>query len=150
MKIIKQPNIYIFPTLLCSMNCMIKTKSNGIKCGMIDLYKLFGKKWSYALFYNIDVIPISFNEIDRMSKKKINPTLLSKRLKELVGFKLIKKKILNNRTYYSITKEGKELKSLLKQIKDFCRQIGYELPQECRDTDCENCGVFREVFYKIS
>ncbi|MBI2548578.1 helix-turn-helix transcriptional regulator [Candidatus Woesearchaeota archaeon] len=114
------------------------------KCGIVDLHHLFGKKWTYALFYNINEEPLSFNELDAMADRSVNPTLLSKRLKELSEFHLIIRETKNNRVYYRLTKEGARLKQLFMEIKLLAKEMGCAIPKECKEGDCSGCKLFRK------
>tara|TARA_Y100000310_G_C20299771_1_gene631195 strand:+ start:144 stop:536 length:393 start_codon:yes stop_codon:yes gene_type:complete len=118
---------------------------SSIKCGMLDLHTLFGKKWTYGLLHNIDENPVNYNRLYTLSNREINPTLLSERLKELVKFKIINRETIDNKICYSITKEGNKLKELLQQIKDLSKELSCYIPEECKGKDCSGCREFKKI-----
>ncbi len=114
----------------------------GKKCELIELYYLLGKKWTIELFHYIKDEPISFNELRRLTCDIISPILLSRRLKEMINFKLIKKRNLNKRIVYEITNEGKEMKDIMHNLKRWAVKNDYELPSFCKKGKCHCDYVF--------
>ena len=109
---------------------------NDIVCDLIELYGFLGKKWTVALFHNITDEPVSFNELERLTKGLISPILLSSRLKKMIDFKLIDKKMIDGRPVYQITSEGKKLKDIMHNIKDWAIECNYDLPDICKKKKC--------------
>lgn len=114
------------------------------ECDIIKIYSFLGKEWTIILLHNINDEPLSFNNIQRMFHKKINPTLLSLRLKDFVKFKILVKKTVNGKLCYSITPEGLKLKKLLHDIKDWAIQCEYSVPNECLKGECICKYVFSD------
>tara|TARA_Y100000310_G_C20698277_1_gene827274 strand:- start:5742 stop:6125 length:384 start_codon:yes stop_codon:yes gene_type:complete len=115
------------------------------ECGILDLHRFLGKRWTYSLMHNIGDKPISYNQLYNLNKRIINPTLLSDRLKELTKFNIIKKVSDKNRIYYSITGEGKKLKKLLNDIKNISANLNCKIPDQCLEGDCSNCTEFKKL-----
>ena len=65
-------------------------KGESSNCELLDLFKFLGEKWTVPLFLNIKETKITYNDLNRVSHNVINPTLLSKRIKSLVKFKIVK------------------------------------------------------------
>ncbi|PLW79312.1 hypothetical protein C0585_08535 [Candidatus Woesearchaeota archaeon] len=100
----------------CDENCEIK-----------ELYSFLGKKWSIKLIRIIQT-PKTYNELEKYFNKKINPTLLSKRLKDMINLKLAKKED----DKYVITSEGIKFLDITKMIVDWAHDTKYEIPSECK------------------
>jgi len=115
-----------------------------MKCDLLDLHSLFGKKWTYGLFYSITLKGSTYNELFTATDKKINETLLSSRLKELMGYNLIKKEIKDGHTCYSSTAFGEKLKKSLMNIKSLIEENGCCTPEQCKGKDCSNCPSFKK------
>ncbi|MFW6014170.1 MAG: winged helix-turn-helix transcriptional regulator [Candidatus Nanoarchaeia archaeon] len=108
-------------------------KNKCMQCDLIKLHNLVGKKWSVELFHYITNEPVSFNELWRLNDRLASPILISRRLKELQEFKLIKKEKINKRLVYTITKEGQGLKNVLHLLKKWGIENNYNLPSGCKD-----------------
>lgn len=109
-------------------------------CDVINFYRIMGKKWTIEIFCNISDSPISYNQLFTFFGHKISPTLLSKRLKELIEFKFVKKTVINDKLIYIITPEGKELKTMITKTKKWLKKNNYNIPNECiRDGECTKC-----------
>ena len=121
---------------------MIKTNPDK-SCGLLDLHHLLGKKWTYGLLFNIDSKLISFTEIQKIADPKINPTLLSNRLKELVSFGILSRSQDDTRVFYSITEKGNDLKKVLFKLKLVAENLNCAVPHCCIKTDCSGCPSFR-------
>ncbi|MBR9699157.1 helix-turn-helix transcriptional regulator [Candidatus Woesearchaeota archaeon] len=113
-------------------------------CGILDLYGFLGKKWAFALFSHIDDHPKTFNGLYSISKHLINPTLLSKRLKDMIELKMIKKELKNKKLVYTITPEGEELKGLLHKTKLWCISHHYKIPEKCKHIQCVCHDAFKK------
>ena len=114
------------------------------KCDLIDLHRFLGKKWAFALFTNIGLNPVTFNELFSISKHKINPTLLSDRLKEMRKLGIIKKEVMCKKKVYRLTVQGEELKKILNQIKNWSEKSGHCIPEECKGRECVCKKVFEQ------
>ena len=118
-------------------------------CDVLCFYELFGKKWTYSLFCNLDRTPRTFNQLESMVKQEINPTLLSSRLKEMIRLGLILKKEHEGRLGYLLTSQGERVKKILYDLKSVGDELGWSMPGECEHTDCEGCPNFdkRKALY---
>lgn len=114
------------------------------KCDIIELYSFLGKKWTFALLSNINKDPVTFNQLHETSRHLINPTLLSDRLKEMIRFGIIERKVLEGRVSYLITHQGQELKSILHTIKEWAEKNGMEIPGKCKNCECVCTEVFKQ------
>lgn len=111
-----------------------------IGCDVIKFYKIMGKKWTVELFCNINESPVSYNQLFTFFGHKISPTLLSKRLKELVEFGFVKKTIINDKLIYIITPKGNELKGIIKETKNWLKKNKHSIPKDCiKENECVNC-----------
>jgi len=106
------------------------------KCQIKDLFHFLGKKWSFQLIHALSEKSMSYNEILNCFSKQINPTLLSKRLKEMVVLKIIKRKKIYKHVLYTMTDRGKELVGCVHKIKDWAKNCNYQIPDCCKDGDC--------------
>jgi DNA-binding HxlR family transcriptional regulator len=105
---------------------------NKEKCDIMDLFVVFGKKWTIPIFYWVTETPISYNRLRAKCDNKVNPTLLSSRLKSLAKLKLIERKSINGRIVYVITSVGCQLKRIIgKDIKKWAIEAGYMVPDSC-------------------
>ena len=114
----------------------------GKLCDLTELHSFLGSKWAYALLTNIGTRPVSYNELQAISKRTINPTLLSKRLKDMVRFKIISKENTEVKIVYMITSQGMRLKELLHEIKVWAEESDCCIPEKCKGKEC----VCREGF----
>src|SRR3990172_9357681 len=103
-------------------------------CSLIELYTFLGRKWSYMLFSSIDSSPVSFNELQALSDKRLNPTLISSRLKKMVHLGIIERKTVNGRVVYAATPKGLKLKEVLHAVKEWSQGT---IPEHCREMRCE-------------
>jgi len=113
-------------------------------CQLIGLYRFLGKKWTMVLFHNIGTVQITFNELLALTKKEINPTILSSTLKSLIAFNIIKKEKINKRVSYTLSAEGVVLKKHLHSIKNWAIESGMELPEGCTTEQCICDQIFKE------
>lgn len=116
----------------------------GIECELMDVYVILGKKWTIPLLHNITDEPISFNELKKISNNLISPILLSTRLKELVKFNIIQRKIIKGKVIYVLTEEGKGLKRLMHKLKKWAITSKYKLPKDCNVKQCYCDRVFHK------
>ena len=117
---------------------------NETECDLAKLYVFFGKRWSHSIFTNLSEKSLSYNEIYAISKRHINPTLLSNRMKDMIRFKLIDIKTEDKRKKYVLTSYGKELKRIFHEIKRWSHKSGYNISEQCRINDCICNGVFKK------
>jgi DNA-binding HxlR family transcriptional regulator len=100
----------------------------NIRCDVLKLLQLLGKKWSIQILYMIDK-PISYNEIKANCENKINPTLLSSRLKSFIKLNLIERKIISEKVIYIITLSGTRLKNIISQdLKNWAIESNLKVP----------------------
>jgi len=99
-------------------------------CRVFRFFDLFGKKWTYPLIYCLKPNKhYSFNNIVKLSRVKINRTLLSNTLKELIELEILTKKGKD----YMLAPKGEEVKRLFLEIKSMLFE-GHDEPY-CPD-DC--------------
>ncbi len=110
------------------------------ECSLLELYDLLGKKWAYALFFNLDDDPQTFNALQSLSRHRINPTLLSARLQDFVRFGLVVRAEDGRNVTYRVSEEGKQLKKHLIRIKHWFEDAGHK--EGCAAKDCAGCPVF--------
>jgi DNA-binding HxlR family transcriptional regulator len=113
------------------------TKTDGCKnkkdnCDVLRFYYVLGKKWTYALLYKMNPgREYSFEDFYKFARRKINRTMLSNILKELVYLKLLVKK----ERKYTLTKKGRKLKFILDRIKGLfiadCKYISEDIKEDC-------------------
>ena len=110
---------------------MIEIPSNEPNpCDLLELLSFLGKKWSFMLLTNIKEQPISYNELYALSSHRINPTLLSERLKEFVRFDVVERKELPTGIIYCLTPEGARLKQVLHELKQWVSTSGNIPPSQ--------------------
>ncbi len=86
-----------------------------IDCPVLEVCHLLGKKWMCPLIVNFKPNKCySFEEIIKLSSRRINRTLLSNLLKDMISFELLH----NEGNCYSLTKKGFDIKSVLNNLKD--------------------------------
>lgn len=115
-----------------------------MSCDLINLHGLLGKKWTYALLYAINDTPQTFTRIEQRFERKINPTLLSKRLQSLTKHNIILRQEKDNSVFYSTTLEGNELKTLLYNLKKLSLKLNCDIAPECKHKDCSDCNPYKE------
>lgn len=96
---------------------------------LTDLYRSIGQKWTIPLIHHLSETPLSFNDIKRLSKNNIAPSLLSTRLAQLTKLKIVKRTGYQERLCYTITEEGEKLKIILNDILDWSICADYKEPK---------------------
>ncbi|HCM90869.1 MULTISPECIES: helix-turn-helix domain-containing protein [Vagococcus] len=112
---------------------MRKTYEQMVECNCdtANTLAIIGGKWKILILYHLLQSDRGFNEMTRLLSG-ITPHTLSKDLKELIEDGMIKKTIIQNmppKTSYSLTDKGKELETLLLEMKKF----GNKYPINLRD-----------------
>ncbi len=115
-------------------------------CGLVELYVFLGRKWSYMLFSRMGSLPVSFNELQELSHKQLNPTLVSSRLKQMIHLGIIEKKIMDGRVVYVATPKGLKLKEALHVVKEWADDT---TPLHCRGMRCV-CAIHFKPYPKRS
>lgn len=110
-------------------------------CQLLELQYLLGKKWTLPILVDFREGNKSFNEIKKSAKNIVNSTLLSKMLKELVNYNILKK-VENGKLRYELTEEGKEFVDILVQLKEWAGKNGFAVNSNCKDHSCLECGYF--------
>lgn len=110
---------------------IVKTPMNH-HCYLRKLYDFLGKKYSLTLVHLFSNEAITFNQILRLSKNRINPTLLSQRLKIMQELGLIEIEEENTHVAYILTKQGKELTEHLTNIKKWGIATQTNIPANCK------------------
>jgi len=114
------------------------------KCSTRRLTEILGKKWTLELVQEIDINGINgFNALQKRIKK-INPKVLSRRLKELGEQGILKKEstINNNllKTRYTLTEKGRELCSII----DLLRHLNAKYDnRKCKTKNCIECELYQ-------
>ena len=114
-----------------------------MRCALLDLYGFLGKKWAFVLFSRIDAAPLSYNELQKVSNRLLNPSLLSSRLKEMVALVIVERKIEGGRVVYAATPKGSLLKKAMHAVKVWADD---SLPVQCRGKACVCETAFRPRF----
>lgn len=101
-------------------------------CDVLRFYYILGKKWTYALLYNINSNKnYSFEDLFKFGKRRINRTMLSNIIKELIHLKILIK--INKK--YCLTTRGMRIKKILDEIKvvfiDDCKYIRQDIKEDC-------------------
>jgi DNA-binding HxlR family transcriptional regulator len=99
---------------------------SNVECtGVLDAWKLLGKRWSLLILKNLNAKEsIRFNELKRMISG-ISSTVLADRLLELEREGLVTKKIypeIPPRVEYSLTPRAKELRIVLSSLGNWARR----------------------------
>ena len=118
-----------FRTFMPVINGCRKEKDN---CDVLRFYYILGKKWTYALLYKMNPNKdYSFEEFYRFARRKINRTMLSNILKELVHLKILSK----TDKRYSLTHKGRKIKKIMDKIKNLfiedCEYINQDMKEDC-------------------
>ncbi len=96
-----------------------KLNQKIIECEAFEIWNTLGKTWALLILRNLSTRDATrFNEIKKMMPQ-ISNTVLSERLRELEHEGLITKKIYAQvpiRVEYSLTKQAKELESILEDL----------------------------------
>jgi len=94
----------------------------SISCPVQKTAELIGSKWSILIIRELNQNKfLRFNELSR-SLKPISSRTLSLKLKELVEYEIIKKKIVSTsppHSEYSLTQKGKDLAIVLGAMADW-------------------------------
>ena len=98
---------------------------NKIPCPIEKTVVLIGNKWSLLILRDLSLAeePLRFNQI--LKSLKINSKTLSIRLKELVDYGIVDKKVFPEippRTEYTLTEKGKELNKVLREMEIWSRK----------------------------
>ena len=102
---------------------MRKTYEQMVKCqcDAANTLAIIGGKWKILILHHLLESDKGFNELNRLLRG-ITPHTLSKDLKELIEDDLISKKVVSSsplKTSYGLTEKGKELETMLIEIKKF-------------------------------
>jgi DNA-binding HxlR family transcriptional regulator len=105
---------------------MNDNNDNNVECkGVLDAWKLLGKRWSLLILKNLNAKEsIRFNELKR-AVSGISSTVLADRLLELEREGLVSKKIypeIPPRVEYSLTSRAKELGIVLISLGNWARR----------------------------
>jgi len=93
---------------------MINTDEIYDNCPVLELYYLLGKKWTCPIIMSIEQDKnYSFEDIIKLTSRKINRTLLSNLLKEMILFKIIN----YEENYYKISEKGLRIRNNLEELK---------------------------------
>lgn len=82
-------------------------------CEVLDFFRILGKKWVFPIYCRLNEKKLySFEEIIKISKRKVHRNSLSKLLKEFIKLDIIEK--IDNK--YILTKKGAIIKKGIIQI----------------------------------
>lgn len=84
---------------------------------------------------------LTFNQLKKRTDKIINSSLLSLTIKELIKFSIIQR-INSGKIYYRFTDKGQELVNILLQIKEWGRNNGFNMKEQCIKSSCMECDYF--------
>lgn len=113
-----------------------------MRCDLLDLHNILGKKWTYGLIYCLIKSDRSYQEIYELTKRKVNETLLSSRIKELSNYGIIDTPIINGKKRYTLSPFGHDLVKHLNSIKGLIEDQGKYTPPRCQGKDCSKCPAF--------
>ena len=127
---------------------MDKTYESELEnCDLINICKTIGKKWSLPILYSFSDETIQpYGAILKKFNKKINHTLLSKRLISFQKIKLIEKIPEKG---YKLTPFGKKIIELNEEMKEAAVKEGLNVPQKCRKRKCCCSDFFENLFKKL-
>jgi DNA-binding HxlR family transcriptional regulator len=94
-------------------------------CGITNALKVIGSKWTILILRDLCEEKKRFGELQR-SLDGISPRTLSQRLQELEKQGIISKKVFAEvppRVEYSLTEQGKSLKRIINQIREWGEQF---------------------------
>ncbi|MFW5991423.1 MAG: winged helix-turn-helix transcriptional regulator [Candidatus Nanoarchaeia archaeon] len=115
------------------------------ECTVSKTVDIMSKKWNFLIILSIYK---SENCSKRYSAIKheldITPKMLSKRLKELEEFEIVKRQVdtesIPIKTYYTLTDSGKDIVHIIRQIKTWGLKWLNHHPY-CEGRDCKNCSL---------
>ena len=110
-------------------------------CELLEIQHLLGGKWSFPLLLEFDKSKLTFNDLKGKTNNKINTTLLSKVIKDLLKHNVIEIKE-SDKKYYSLTSSGKKLIKILKDLKKWAESQGIDVGVDCVNRSCFECGKF--------
>ena len=101
-------------------------------CDVLRFYYILGRKWTYALLYSINSNKnYSFEDLFKVGKRRINRTMLSNIIKELIHLKILVK--INKK--YCLTAKGRKIKNILDKIKiifiEDTKYIRQDIKEDC-------------------
>lgn len=115
-------------------------------CTVYNTVNIISRKWNLLIILSIYK---SENSSKRYSSIKnelteITPKMLSKRLKELESYEIIKREVDTStvpiKTWYHLTESGKDLVHIIRQIKKWGLKWMVDNPA-CENTQCKNCTL---------
>ena len=93
---------------------MIKNDKISNGCPVLEMYYLLGKKWTCPIIMSIEKDKeYTFEDIIKLTSRKINRTLLSNLLKEMIIFDII----IYNDHYYKLSERGLRIRDILEELK---------------------------------
>jgi DNA-binding HxlR family transcriptional regulator len=114
-------------------------------CTVYNTLDLIGKKWVLLIVLSINrggKYKKRYSEIKK-DLHSITGKILSLRLRELEKNEIIKKEIdktvIPIKTYYSLTKSGKDLLEIIKSIKSWGLNWNINANKKCCSMLCRNC-----------
>lgn len=113
---------------------MIKTN-----CDFIRFYKYLGSSWTIFILFKLEREPKTFNQLLAELERRINPFLLSLRLKQAISFNIIEKFIYQGKIMYRITPLGNKVLESLIHSRNMLKEEKCNIPQECM----EHCRCIR-------
>lgn len=96
-----------------------KTKKPFGVCPYVTTQKLLAGKWSIYLLYLLQDGPVRFNELQRRMPENMTHTTLSRQLKQLESYGLIKRQVYSGqpqRVEYALSDIGKGFDRVLDEL----------------------------------
>jgi DNA-binding HxlR family transcriptional regulator len=96
-----------------------KTKNKIGVCPYVTTQKLLAGKWSIYLLYLLQDGPVRFNELQRRMPENMTHTTLSRQLKQLESYGLIKRQVYSGqpqRVEYALSDIGKGFDRVLDEL----------------------------------
>ena len=97
-----------------------------VECPAEKTILLIGNKWSLLILRELILadMPLRYNELAR-NLKKISSRTLSKKLKNITNYGIIKKRIIDDspiKVEYSLTEKGRELYKVTQPMADWSKK----------------------------
>jgi len=105
-------------------------------CDFLELQHLLGNKYTLPILFQLKKDKLRFNQIKKITKERINNTLLIKTLKGLKRFNLVEKTDENKIIYYQITENGEKIISNISMLVEHI-----DNPKKC-NFNCFDCDSF--------
>ena len=115
-------------------------------CPIFKASNIIGKKWTILIILEIYKGSSQTRRYNELKKRipLITPKILSSRLKELINYGIINKKIdatsFPIKSNYKLTKSGKEFMKIIEHLKEWALK-NQTKNKICENTTCELCDL---------